>query len=62
MNIYYKETEVRQFLARNRKTGELSKRNVSNRNDLTVEKQMELLNKNDPDYEYIEYQGSVGHE
>ena len=62
MKIIYKETQMRIYLARNRKTGKTSQRRVSNRNNLSVEKHMELLNLNDSEYEYLEYLGEVEHD
>ena len=54
MQYDYKEVEVRQFRRRNRLTDIESTVSVSNRNDLSVEKHIRLLNLNDPDFEYIE--------
>ena len=54
MQYDYKEVEVRQFRRRNRLTGIESTVSVSNRNDLSVEEHIRLLNLNDPDFEYME--------
>ena len=53
MQYDYKEVEVRQFRRRNRLSGIEITVSVSNRNDLSVEKHIRLLNLNDPDFEYI---------
>ena len=45
--------ETRRFTRRNRQTGEIGVVTVSNRNNLSVEKQIELLNLNDTEFEYI---------
>ncbi len=54
MQYDYKEVEVRQFRRRNRLSSIESTVSVSNRNDLSVEEHIRLLNLNDPDFEYIE--------
>ena len=54
MQYDYKEIEVRQFRRRNRLSGIESTVSVSNRNNLSVEEHIQLLNLNDPDFEYIE--------
>ena len=59
MVIGFKQHEVRKYLRRNKKPQEEEIMSVSNRNGLTVEKHMELLNLNDEDHEYIEYLGNV---
>ncbi|MCR5109104.1 MAG: hypothetical protein K6B28_13195 [Lachnospiraceae bacterium] len=59
MDINYKETEIRKYLVRDRKTGEESIVRVSNRNNLSAEDQMELLNANDEEKEYIFFIGTV---
>ncbi len=53
MQYDFKEVEVRQFRRRNRLSGLESTVSVSNRNDLSVDEQIHLLNLNDPDFEYI---------
>ena len=55
----FKQHEVRKYLRRNKKTQEEELVSVSNRNGLTVERHMELLNLNDADHEYVEYLGNV---
>lgn len=45
--------ETRKFTRRNRQTGKTEIVTVSNRNNLSIEKQMELLNLNDTKFEYI---------
>ena len=55
MVICFKQNEVRKYLRRNRKTQENEFVTVSNRNNLSVEKHMELLNLNDDEYEYISF-------
>ncbi len=62
MMYYFKQHEVRKYLRRNRKTEEEEIVSVSNLNNLSVEKHMELLNLNDENYEYIAYLGIVDHE
>ena len=51
MVYYYKQHEVRKYLRRNKKTMVEEIVSVSNVNNLTVEKHMELLNLNDGKYE-----------
>ena len=55
----YKQHEVRKYLRQNRETQEEEIVSVSNRNNLSVERHMELLNLNDEKYEYIQYWGDV---
>lgn len=55
----FKQHEVRKYLRRNKETLEEEIVSVSNVNNLSVEKHMELLNLNDDQYEYIEYLGKV---
>lgn len=55
----YKQSEVRKYLRKNRETQEEEVVSVSNRNNLSVKKHMELLNLNDDRYEYIQYFGNV---
>lgn len=55
----YKQHEVRKYLRQNRETQEEEIVSVSNRNNLSVESHMELLNLNDKKYEYIQYWGDV---
>jgi len=56
-NVVYKQVEVRQYLRRNRLTGETEEVSVSNRNDLSVEEHLRLLNLNDKEFEYISRKG-----
>ena len=58
MNYKYKQYESRKYLRRNIETLEESVVSVSNRNNFSVERHMELLNLNDDKYEYIKYLGS----
>ena len=60
MVIGFKQHEVRKYLRRNKKTQEEEMVSVSNVNDFTVERHMELLNLNDTEHEYIKYLGNVG--
>lgn len=53
MEYYYKQCEVRKYLRRNRETLEEDIVTVSNRNNLSVKKHMELLSLNDKEYIYI---------
>lgn len=55
MIYYFQQHETRKYLRRNRETLEEEIVTVSNRNNLSVEKHMELLNLNDDQYKYIEY-------
>lgn len=55
----FKQHEVRKYLRRNRCTLEEDVVSVTNSNNFTIEKHMELLNMNDPKYEYIKYLGTV---
>lgn len=55
----YKQHEVRKYLRKNRITQEEEIVSVSNRNNLSVERHMELLSLNDEKYEYIQYLGDV---
>lgn len=59
MNYSFKQHEVRKYLRRDKKTQEEEIVSVSNRNGLTVERHMELLNLNDEDHEYVEYLGNA---
>lgn len=49
----------RKYLRRNKITKTEEVVSVSNRNNLSVEKHMELLNANDDKYEYVKYLGGV---
>lgn len=53
MEYQYKQTEVRKYLRKNLITGKEETVSVSNRNGLSVERHLELLNLNDKEYEYI---------
>jgi len=59
MIYQYKKCDIRKYLRRNRETLEETIVTVSNRNNFTVEKHMELLNLNDDKYEYIKYLGAA---
>ena len=50
MNYKYKQYESRKYLRRNIETLEESVVTVSNRNNFSVERHMELLNLNDDKY------------
>lgn len=54
----YMQPEVRKYLRQHRETLKQEIVSVSNRNNLSVEKHMELLNLNDDVHEYIAYLGS----
>ncbi len=62
MIYYFKQHEVRKYLRRDKSTGREEVVSVSNVNNLSVEKHMELLNLNDENYEYIAYFGTVNSE
>ncbi len=53
MVICFTQHEVIKYLRRNRETLKKEIVTVSNRNNLPVEKHMELLNLNDDMYEYV---------
>lgn len=57
MIYLYKQYKSAKYLRRNRETLEETVVTVSNRNNFTVERHMELLNLNDNKYEYIRYLG-----
>ena len=59
MIYYFKQHETRKYLRRNRETLEEETVTVSNRNNLSVEEHMRLLNLNDDKYEYILFLGSI---
>jgi len=59
MNYTFNQPETRKYLRRNRNTFEEEIVSVTNKNNLSVEQHMELLNLNDTDYEYLEYVGTV---
>lgn len=52
--IYFKFVNVRKYLRENKKTGKRAVVSVTNRNALSVERHMELLNLNDEEYIYLE--------
>ena len=52
MNIIYKEVETRKYIRTNKETGKSEVVTVSNRNDLSVEEHLRLLNLNDNVYIY----------
>ena len=53
MIYYFKQHETRKYLRRNRETLEEEVVTVSNRNNLSVEEYMWLLNLNDDKFEYF---------
>ena len=55
----YKQHEIRKYLRRNRETLKEEIVSVSNLNNFSVKKHMELLNLNDNNYEYIKFIGNV---
>ncbi len=57
MVICYIKHEARKYLRRNRETQAEEIITVNNRNNLPVEKHIEMLNLNDNQYEYIDYLG-----
>ena len=54
MNYIFKTLPTRKYNQTDLTTGETCRVTVTNRNNLSIEKQLELLNKYDPDYLYIE--------
>ena len=54
MNIIYKTLETRKYLRTHRETGESETVIVTDRNNLPVERHLELLNLNDDQYTYSE--------
>lgn len=59
MEYGYKQHEARKYLRRHKETLREEIVSVSNRNNLSVQKHMELLNLNSDVYEYIKYLGNV---
>ena len=59
MIYYFQQHETRRYLRRNRETLEEETVTVSNRNNLSVEEHMRLLNLNDDEYEHISFLGSI---
>lgn len=59
MIYLFQQHESRRYLRRNRETLEEETVTVSNRNNLSVEEHMRLLNLNDDKYEYISFLGSI---
>ena len=51
--IYFNFVNVRKYLRENKKTGKKAVVSVTNRNALSVERYMELLNLNDEEYIYL---------
>lgn len=51
--ILYRQVEVRHYVRKNRITGETEEVTVSNRNMLSEEEHLRLLNLNDNAYEYF---------
>ena len=52
--IYFNFVNVRKYLREDKKTGKRAVVSVTNRNTLSVERHMELLNLNDEEYIYLE--------
>ncbi len=52
--IYFNFVNVRKYLREDKKTGKRAVVSVTNRNALSVEHHMELLNLNDEEYIYLE--------
>ncbi len=52
--IYFSFVNVRKYLREDRMTGEREIVPVTNRNDLSVKRHMELLNLNDDEHIYLE--------
>ncbi len=59
MIYFYKQHEVRKYLIRNKQTMKNELVFVTNSNNLSIEKHMELLNLNDKNNEYIACLGVV---
>lgn len=62
-NTYLNIVNVRKYLRENKETGKREVVSVSNRNALSVERHMELLNLNDEEHVYLECveDGGVGY-
>ena len=54
LNYIYMELPTRKYKRTNKITGKSGIVTVTNRNNLSIEKHLELLNQNDLDYIYIE--------
>ena len=54
LNYIYTELPTRKYKRTNKITGKSEIVTVTNRNNLSIEKHLELLNQNDLDYIYIE--------
>lgn len=54
LNYIYTELQTRKYQRTNLVTGETEIVTVTNKNNLSVQKQLNLLNLNDPDYSYSE--------
>lgn len=52
--IYFNFVNVRKYLREDKKTGKRAVVSVTNRNAMSVEHHMELLNLNDEEYIYLE--------
>ena len=59
MIYVYHQHEVRKYLRRHKETLKEENVSVTNINRLSVEKHMELLNLNSPDYEYLSFLGTI---
>ena len=54
LNYIYTELQTRKYKRTNKITGKSEIVTVTNRNNLSIEKHLELLNQNDLDYIYTE--------
>lgn len=54
LNYIYTELQTKKYKRINKITGKSEIVTVTNRNNLSIEKHLELLNQNDLDYTYIE--------
>lgn len=54
-NTYFNVVNIRKYLRVDKETGKSEVVSVSNRNALSVERHMELLNLNDEGHIYLEY-------
>lgn len=54
LNYIYTELPTKKYKRTNLETGETEIVTVTNRNNLSVQKHLNLLNLNDPDYSYSE--------
>lgn len=59
MNYSFQQHKTRKYLRMSRSTSEEEIVSVTNRNNLSVEKHLKMLNLNDTDYEYLECIGDI---